>query len=61
MAHSPEWFWNEPENECEVGWWEDLNQPDSDQFHGYNDDWLALLASEGIHPPVNPARKEQPR
>jgi hypothetical protein len=50
-THKPVWAFHTPANECEVGWWEDLNQPDSDQFSGTTEDWLAALAHDGVHPP----------
>ncbi|QHB37828.1 hypothetical protein I5G63_gp088 [Mycobacterium phage Imvubu] len=45
MTHQPEWVRIDGET------WEDANQPDSDQFSGTSEEWLAVLAAEGIRPP----------
>lgn len=45
MAHQPDWV----RTDGEV--WEDAHQPDSDQFSGTSDEWLDVLAAEGIRPP----------
>lgn len=45
MSHQPEWVRIDGEA------WEDANQPDSDQFSGTSEEWLAVLAAEGITPP----------
>lgn len=45
MAHKPDFVWDGE-------FWDDENQPDSDQFSGTSDEWLALLAERGIRPPV---------
>lgn len=45
MAHKPNWIRDED------GFLFDENQPDSDQFSGTTEEWVALLADEGILPP----------
>jgi hypothetical protein len=67
MAHQPEWCWepcevcgDEPQEKewCVFGFWFDLNQLDSDQFGGTVEEWVGVLAEEGIHPPAHPPSKQ---
>lgn len=45
-THEPDWSWDGE-------FWNDENQPDADQFPGTSEEWLELLASQGIRPPAH--------
>jgi len=52
MPHQPNWVLQPCEVcGCEDSFWFDENQPDSDQFSGTTEEWVGLLAAEGILPP----------